>query len=38
VEASLGLPLSLAVPPALAEFDWGLAARLTLPYGLALEG
>ncbi len=37
VEAGLGLPLSPGVPPALADFDQGAAARLTLPYGLALE-
>jgi type IV pilus assembly protein PilM len=37
MEAGLGLPISRAVPPALSEFDPGAAARLTLPYGLALE-
>jgi type IV pilus assembly protein PilM len=37
VEAGLGLPVSNAVPPALEQFDQSSAARLTLPYGLALE-
>jgi type IV pilus assembly protein PilM len=37
VEAGLGLPISSAVPPALGDFDQTAAARLTLPYGLALE-
>jgi type IV pilus assembly protein PilM len=33
----LGLPISVARPPALAGLDDATAARLTLPYGLALE-
>jgi|SRR6187549_523592 len=33
----LGLPISVARPPALAAMDDAEAARLTLPYGLALE-
>lgn len=33
----LGFPIVVARPPALAGFDDGSAARLTLPYGLALE-
>ncbi len=37
VQAGLGLSISAARPPALAEFDEATAARLTLPYGLALE-
>ena len=37
MEAALTLPISAARPPALAEYDEGLAARLTLPFGLALE-
>ena len=38
MEAGLGLPRSpLPGPPALAGFDEPSAARLTLPYGLALE-
>jgi type IV pilus assembly protein PilM len=37
VEAGLGLPLSSAVPPALGELEQSAAARLTVPYGLALE-
>jgi type IV pilus assembly protein PilM len=37
MEGSLGLPIACARPPALAGFDEGSAARLTLPYGLALE-
>jgi type IV pilus assembly protein PilM len=37
VQAGLGLPISQAVPPALAELGEAAAARLTLPYGLALE-
>lgn len=38
MEAGLGLSVSNARPPALAGFDEASAARLTLPYGLALEG
>lgn len=34
---SLGLPIDVAYPPALAGLDPAAAARLTLPYGLALE-
>jgi len=37
VEELLGRPVSVSRPPALAEFDEGAAARLTLPYGIALE-
>jgi len=37
VEAGLGLPISSAVPPALADLEQSTATRLTLPYGLALE-
>ena len=36
MEAGLGLPVSASRPAALAEFENGPAARLTLPYGLAL--
>ncbi|HEX3174335.1 MAG TPA: type IV pilus assembly protein PilM [Solirubrobacterales bacterium] len=36
MEAALGLPISVSRPAALAEFENGPAARLTLPYGLAL--
>ena len=34
---SLGLPIAVSRPPALAGLDDVSAARLTLPYGLALE-
>ncbi|HEX7246036.1 MAG TPA: type IV pilus assembly protein PilM [Solirubrobacterales bacterium] len=37
IEESLGLPVAASRPPALAEFDEGAGARLTLPYGIALE-
>ncbi len=37
MEVGLGLPISTAVPPALAGLGEVAAARLTLPYGLALE-
>jgi type IV pilus assembly protein PilM len=37
MEASLGLPIASGVPPALSGLDPRAAARLTLPYGLALE-
>jgi type IV pilus assembly protein PilM len=37
VEGGLGLPVACVRPPALGELDDRLAARLTLPYGLALE-
>jgi type IV pilus assembly protein PilM len=38
IEASLGLPLEVGRPEALAGLDAASAARLTLPYGLALDG
>jgi type IV pilus assembly protein PilM len=38
MQAGLGLPISVARPGALSGFDAGMAARLTLSYGLALEG
>jgi type IV pilus assembly protein PilM len=37
MEASLGLPISVARPPALGGFDEPAAARLTVPFGLALD-
>jgi type IV pilus assembly protein PilM len=37
MEAGLGLPIATARPAALDGFDEIAAARLTLPYGLALE-
>jgi type IV pilus assembly protein PilM len=37
MEAGLGLPIACARPPALDGFDEATAARLTLPYGLALD-
>jgi type IV pilus assembly protein PilM len=37
LEGGLGLPIASAIPPALAGLDPTQAARLTLPYGLALE-
>jgi type IV pilus assembly protein PilM len=37
MESGLGLPIAVSRPAALAEFDDAAAARLTLPYGLALE-
>jgi type IV pilus assembly protein PilM len=37
MEAGLGLPMTVAVPPALGELDQAEAARLTVPFGLALE-
>lgn len=37
MEAGLGLPIAAARPAALSGFDEAAAARLTLPYGLALE-
>lgn len=37
MEAGLGLPIGVARPPALSGFDDISAARLTLPYGIALE-
>jgi len=38
MEDGLGLPIGVSRPPALAEYGEDAAARLTLPYGLALEG
>lgn len=37
MEAGLGLPISAARPPALEGFEPAEAARLTLPFGLALD-
>jgi type IV pilus assembly protein PilM len=37
MEAGLGLPIAVSRPAALDGLDEGAAARLTLPYGLALE-
>ncbi len=37
MEAGLGLPIGVSRPAALEGFDDASAARLTLPYGLALE-
>jgi len=37
MEAGLGLPIAVSRPTALEGYDEGAAARLTLPYGLALE-
>lgn len=37
IEAAIGLPIIQALPPALDGMDTATAARLTLPYGLALE-
>ncbi|MFL5834253.1 MAG: type IV pilus assembly protein PilM [Solirubrobacterales bacterium] len=37
MEGSVGLPIVSARPPAFAGYDDGVAARLTLAYGLALE-
>jgi type IV pilus assembly protein PilM len=37
MEELLGLPIGAARPPALSGFEESAAARLTLPYGLALE-
>jgi type IV pilus assembly protein PilM len=37
MEAGLGLPIAVSRPAALEGFDADAAARLTLPYGLALE-
>jgi type IV pilus assembly protein PilM len=37
IEAQVGLPISSTRPPALSDFDDTLAARLVLPFGLALE-
>lgn len=37
MEESIGLPIVAANPPALGDLEPATAARLTLPYGLALE-
>jgi type IV pilus assembly protein PilM len=37
MEPTLGLPIAAASPPALAGLDAATAARLTVPYGLALN-
>ena len=37
MEAGLGLPIAVSRPAGLGGFDDAAAARLTLPYGLALE-
>lgn len=37
MEAGLGLPISVSRPAALGSFDEPSAARLTVPFGLALE-
>ncbi len=37
IEASIGLPITAASPHALSGLDAATAARLTLPFGLALE-
>ncbi len=37
MQAGLGLPISVSRPSALGRYDDGMAARLTLPYGIALE-
>jgi len=37
MEAGLGLPIAVSRPAALGDLDEASAARLTLPYGLALE-
>jgi hypothetical protein len=37
MEARLGLPISVSRPAALSGFEEPVAARLTVPYGLALE-
>jgi type IV pilus assembly protein PilM len=37
MEAGLGIPISVARPAALGAFDEPAAARLTVPFGLALE-
>jgi type IV pilus assembly protein PilM len=37
IEPSIGLPIVPALPPALGTMGAAAAARLTLPYGLALE-
>jgi type IV pilus assembly protein PilM len=37
IEGSVGLPFSVGRPPVLGNLDAASAARLTIPYGLALE-
>ena len=37
MEAGLGIPISVSRPAALGSFDESAAARLTFPFGLALE-
>ncbi|HEX6229433.1 MAG TPA: type IV pilus assembly protein PilM [Solirubrobacterales bacterium] len=37
MQTGLTVPISVARPPALSAYDQGAAARLTVPYGLALE-
>jgi type IV pilus assembly protein PilM len=37
MQEGLGLEISVARPPALAGYEDGIAARLTLPFGIALE-
>jgi type IV pilus assembly protein PilM len=38
MEPSLGMPIEIGMPEALGGLDAATAARLTLPYGLALDG
>ncbi len=38
MEPGLGMPIEIGMPEALAGLDAASAARLTLPYGLALDG
>jgi type IV pilus assembly protein PilM len=38
MRGGFGLPISVARPAALSGYDDAVAARLTLPYGIALEG
>ena len=37
IEATVGLPIVVSHPSALADYDASTAARLTLPLGLALD-
>ena len=37
MEPELGLPIAVGRPEALSDLDPAAAARLTLPFGLALE-
>ena len=37
LEPGLGMPIAIGIPAPLAGFDAASAARLTLPYGLALD-